>query len=199
MSGQLGFLFDGSRCTGCGTCQVACKDRSGLPRGAFFRRVLELSGGGYERVGKGWRSRVWCQWISMSCHHCGSPSCLEACPEGALVKGDVDGVVVVDEDLCTGCKACLGACPYGALWMDPGSGRAVKCDFCTDLRSRGEQPVCVASCPMRALGYGPLDRLRERYGPGSQSLEGLPPADLTAPSWVLLLPAGQPPESSQKV
>jgi len=41
---------------------------------------------------------------------------------------------------------------------------AVKgCTTCAKLRELGEEPSCVASCPMRALEFGDLDELREKH------------------------------------
>ncbi len=37
------------------------------------------------------------------------------------------------------------------------------CNTCKELRDAGEQPVCVASCPMRALEYGDMEDLKRRH------------------------------------
>ena len=39
------FTFDASACSGCKACQIACKDKNGLPVGVLWRRVYEISGG----------------------------------------------------------------------------------------------------------------------------------------------------------
>ncbi len=187
MVGQLGFFVDSRFCSGCKTCQVACKDKNDLSVGQFYRKVKEFSGGDYQKVGKGWRSNVWCYWISLSCNHCEEPLCVKSCPSGALTKGGKEGLVLVEEELCRGCSACADACPYNALTLFEEKGKVGKCDFCQDLLSLGEDPVCVSACPMRALGYGELTKLKED-NQGVKDLCGLPEAKLTKPSWVILAP-----------
>ena len=52
----------------------------------------------------------------------------------------------------------------------------------------GLEPVCVEACPLRALSFGPVGELRERYG-GAADLPPLPDAAATAPNLVLTAPA----------
>ena len=59
-----------------------------------------------------------------------------------------------------------------------------KCDFCVDLQAKGEQPVCVATCPLGAIKFGPIDELRAKYG-SVDSVKGLPEASITHPSLVI--------------
>lgn len=59
-----------------------------------------------------------------------------------------------------------------------------KCDFCVDLQAKGEQPVCVATCPLEAIKFGPIDELRAKYGVVSD-VKGLPDSSITKPNLVI--------------
>ena len=45
---QYGFYFDSTRCTGCRTCEMACKDYNDLPANYAFRRVFDYEGGDWK-------------------------------------------------------------------------------------------------------------------------------------------------------
>lgn len=149
------FTFDASACTGCKSCQVACKDKHGLPAGVLWRRVYEVSGGDWQRRGAAWTNTVFAYNVSVGCNHCEDPACVGACPAGAYSIRS-DGIVVQDATKCLGCEYCAWACPYGAPQYSDETGRTTKCDFCADLIDEGLPPACVASCPMRALDYRQL-------------------------------------------
>lgn len=85
---------------------------------------------------------------------------MTVCPTGASYKRTEDGIVLVDEDLCIGCKLCAWACPYGAREFDGGTGVMKKCTLCID-RIYNEHladpvPACVSTCPARARHFGDL-------------------------------------------
>src|SRR3546814_8183703 len=67
-----------------------------------------------------------------SCLHCETPACVTVCPTGASYKRAEDGIVLVDEDKCIGCKLCSWACPYGAREYSPVEGVMKKCTLCVD-------------------------------------------------------------------
>ncbi len=67
-----------------------------------------------------------------SCLHCENPACVTVCPTGASYKRTSDGIVLVDEDKCIGCKLCSWACPYGAREFDTEVGVMKKCTLCVD-------------------------------------------------------------------
>ena len=123
--------------------------------------------------------------LAFPCVHCDEPSCMAACPSGAIFKEDEFGAVLVDQDKCTGCRACFDACPYGSPAFADDSPEAVmsKCTMCVDRLADGLLPVCVASCPLRAFDFGPADELREKYGDDCQ-LDGMP-APSTKPNFVV--------------
>lgn len=51
---QYGFYVDSSRCSGCKTCQVSCKDNKDLDVGPKLRRVYEYGGGSWVKEGESW-------------------------------------------------------------------------------------------------------------------------------------------------
>jgi len=136
---QLAFFFDSSACSGCKACQAACKDKHHLPVGLLWRRVYEVTGGGWTRSGAAWMSNVFAYNLSISCNHCERPICVEVCPTRAMHKR-ADGLVVVDQDRCMGCQYCSWACPYDAPQYDSASGHMTKCDFCADNLEAGLPP-----------------------------------------------------------
>jgi anaerobic dimethyl sulfoxide reductase subunit B (iron-sulfur subunit) len=144
---QSAFLFDADRCVLCHACEVACKGTRGVELGVSWRRVIEVWQGEFPDVSR--------MFLSLSCMHCAEPPCVEACPTGAISKRAEDGIVVVERDLCTGCRACLTACPYGVPQFGA-DGVMQKCDFCV---GRGGGPACTAPCPADALFSGTLDEL----------------------------------------
>jgi anaerobic dimethyl sulfoxide reductase subunit B (iron-sulfur subunit) len=159
---QKGFYFDQSRCTGCSTCSVACKDWHNIDAGpASWRRVTTLEQGKYPKV--------FVTFLSLSCVHCAHPPCLAACPAGAITKQQEDGIVVVDRGACLGKErcgmACALACPYDAPQFEADDNAKMQmCDLCLERWQEGRKPVCVDACPMRALDAGPVADLRARYG-----------------------------------
>ena len=185
---QYGFHFNARRCTGCKTCMLACKDLHDLAPEAAFRQVYEYGGGSWRRSEGGAVSHdAFCYYVSVACNHCGNPACVQVCPTGAMHK-DERGLVSVDARRCIGCGYCALSCPYRAPKVDREQGRSVKCDGCTDRVAAGIAPVCVEACPLRALDFGEMEDLRERYG-GVADLPPLPEATATSPNLVLTLPA----------
>ena len=97
-----------------------------------------------------------------SCLHCETPACVTVCPTGASYKRAEDGIVLVDEDKCIGCKLCSWACPYGAREYSAVEGVMKKCTLCVDriynenLDEADRQPACVQACPTRARHFGDL-------------------------------------------
>jgi len=153
--------MDQSRCTGCYTCTVACKDWHDIPAGPVnWRRVVKTEKGKYPHV--------FLSFHTISCLHCEEPACIAACPVNAIYKRKEDGIVMVDRDLCMGkddCGLCLEACPYDApQFGEEENAKMQKCDFCADRWAEGKKPICVESCPMRALDAGPIEEMREKYG-----------------------------------
>lgn len=158
---QLGFYIDQSRCTGCHTCTVACKDWHNIAAGPVsWRRVVTVE--------KGLYPTVFVAFFSLSCLHCAEPTCIPVCPADAISKRQRDGIVVVNHDACLGreaCGLCKEACPYGApQFGNEDDAKMQMCDLCADRWEEGKKPICVDACPMWALDAGPLDELEAKYG-----------------------------------
>jgi len=166
---KLGLVIDLDICVGCHACAVNCKEwNSGgqmapltdldpygaHPHGVWFNRVHSFE------AGDGGEGRT--VHFPRSCLHCEQPACVEVCPTGASYKRAEDGIVLVNEDLCIGCKLCSWACPYGAREFDEDAGVMKKCTLCIDkiynetLDERDRVPACVATCPVSARHFGDL-------------------------------------------
>lgn len=171
--GKTGFFYDTARCTGCGACQVACKEKNKLPVGDFCRRVDTVCVNG--EAGEKWMH------FSGACNHCENAACMEVCPTGAMYRAE-DGTVQHRDDLCIGCGRCVHHCPYGAPTLNRYTGYAKKCDACAERRAEGRQPACVEACPMRALHFGDLEELERQFGAEhGATLPFLPPEETTNP------------------
>lgn len=107
------------------------------------------------------------RWLFVSdvCKHCEQAGCLEACPTGAIVRGE-NGAVLVQDDVCNGCGYCVTGCPFGVIDRRPepleGAGGAFKCTFCYDRQAHGHTPACAKACPTESIQFGPLDELKEQ-------------------------------------
>ena len=157
---QYAFYFDGKRCTGCKTCEMACKDCYDLATDVAYRKIYEYGGGSWSQDENGFYvPDVFTYYVSMSCNHCDDPACTKVCPTGAMHKDDETGLVSVDAQKCIGCGYCHMACPYNAPKVDRSVGHSVKCDGCAERVAAGMTPICVEACPQRALAFGPADEM----------------------------------------
>ncbi|MFC1994247.1 4Fe-4S dicluster domain-containing protein [Chloroflexota bacterium] len=175
---QYGFFFDQSRCSGCRTCAVACKNWNALPPGPLkYLRIYEYEKGVFPDV------RIHYQWIP--CYHCENPACIDSCPTKAIHKENKYGAVLINAEQCNGCRLCYDACPYGAVLFasDDSDAKAQKCTMCIDRLESGDLPVCVLSCPLRALDFKPLKEIINHYR-DQRDLEDMPSSRTTSPSVV---------------
>ena len=142
-------VVDYHKCTGCRACEMACSVshvRVNNPAKAAIH-VVKWMGRGLN--------------VPVVCHQCEDPACANICPVQAISRDGETDALVVDPDLCVGCRLCIVACPFGAITFDQDQRRAIKCDLCGD----GE-PWCVRVCQPGALTYRPpatisVDRKRE--------------------------------------
>jgi len=187
MSKQLAFYFDASACSGCKACMAACKDKNDLPVGVNWRKVIQYGGGGWVPDPLDPRytlpNNIYSYAVSVACMHCENPLCADVCPASAITK-QTDGTVLINSNLCIGCRYCEWACPYGAPQFNEGIGQMTKCDFCVDLQAQGLKPACVDACVMRALDVGDLNELRQEHG-SINAIEPLPLANITKPALVV--------------
>lgn len=159
---RMGIYFDQTRCTGCYTCMVACKDWYDIDTGLInLMRVTCTERGTFPDL--------FAAYLASPCYHCERPPCIQACPENAISKRESDGIVVVDRDRCIGSEKCpqkcLKACPWNVPQFGAETGAKMqKCELCVDRLDAGQDPICVEACPMFALEVGPLEALREKYG-----------------------------------
>ena len=171
--GAVGFFTDTTICIGCKACEVACKEWNQLP--AASGGASTLSGDSYDNTrrldGIHWRhvrfieqftpDRSEGRWLLMSdvCKHCVRAGCLEVCPTGAIIRTEFD-TVVIQSDVCNGCRDCIGACPFGVIDINPASGTAQKCTLCYDRLRVGLEPACAKACPTDSITFGPVADLR---------------------------------------
>jgi Fe-S-cluster-containing dehydrogenase component len=144
---RYAMAVDGRRCVGCSACVIACKEENGLPLEDFRSWVETETRGIYPNLTMEIRSE--------RCEQCSDAACVANCPTGASFYAD-GGVVLVDRDLCTGCKACIAACPYEARTIHS-DGYADKCTFCLHRVEKGLPPACAAACPTQSLTFGDIN------------------------------------------
>jgi Fe-S-cluster-containing dehydrogenase component len=167
---QLGLVIDLDTCVGCQACVTSCKEWN---TGALMAPLTDTNayGAGADGV---WFNRVHAYehtseagagrtvQFPRSCLHCETAACVTVCPTGASYKRSTDGIVLVDEDKCIGCKLCSWACPYGAREYDSDVGVMKKCTLCVDriyndnLPEHDRVPACVAACPTGARHFGDI-------------------------------------------
>lgn len=176
---KLGLVIDLDTCVGCHACAVSCKqwNAGGIagpltdehpygkdPSGVWFNRVhsYEIAAEPSPCAGSATAQPAMTLHFPRSCLHCETPACVTVCPTGASYKRVEDGIVLVDEDKCIGCKLCSWACPYGAREYSAVEGVMKKCTLCVDrihntqLPEAERQPACVQACPTKARHFGDL-------------------------------------------
>ena len=154
MSTEHGISFLKAKCVQCHGCEIACKSWRGVESGVRWRRVDNIWHGTYPNV----KSTS----ASIGCMHCADPACIEVCPEDAIQKRPEDGIVVVDQDACSGCQACFEACPFNVPQFGT-DGTMRKCDLCLNaINANSENPPCVTTCPTHALVFGTMNTKEKR-------------------------------------
>ncbi|MBI2967816.1 MAG: 4Fe-4S dicluster domain-containing protein [Bacteroidetes bacterium] len=158
-------VIDLSRCKNARKCVQGCQKAHDLPPEKEWIKVHRMQDS--EETAP--------YWFPKPCYHCGKPACVKVCPVEATFKRS-DGIVLIDQDRCIGCKYCMIACPYAVRsfnWhkQEPDEGQpnnsyspetgtpakpgsVGKCDFCPDLIREGKLPHCVTACPMGVIYFG---------------------------------------------
>ncbi len=178
-------IMDLRLCTGCRACTVACKSEYDVPLGSFRTVIKQVVSGSYPDTRR--------DFIPRRCNHCEGtekvgnmtvPPCVKVCPEypkdrrvfvtpegkkiryrGGATYRRPDGMILFDNDACTGCGKCIEACPYGARTYDMRrmSGKdktkhsIVKCSGCEHRVAAGITPACVNTCAPGARIFGDLN------------------------------------------
>jgi len=172
---QYGMLIDLNRCVDCGGCVMACKLENKTTRDIYWCTMHHKEQGVYPTA------RM--LWMPVGCMHCSNAPCVQCCPTGASFV-DESGRVLVNPDICIGCRTCINACPYSArhynfdsaedlpYWGDgaaltPFEEKAVvpqhpvgiveKCTHCKPRVEQGLLPACVQTCVGKARVFGDLD------------------------------------------
>jgi dimethyl sulfoxide reductase iron-sulfur subunit len=156
-------VIDLAKCNGCKECMQACKSGHHLPDdNHHWINVWKEEG----PQGSFYRPRP--------CMQCDNTPCVQVCPVGAT-WANANGIVLVDNRQCIGCRMCMISCPYDARyfwWEEPPAthvpaegyspeltmparrGTVGKCVFCADYLQQSRLPRCVQQCPQDALWFG---------------------------------------------
>lgn len=147
-----GWLLDYKRCIECRACESACKQWNSVETGidVRFRLVRKSESGAFPNV----RTLA----LSLACNHCEDPYCVKYCPTRAMYQRP-DGVVLVDQDKCIGCKLCWEFCPYQAPQFNTKTKKVQKCTMCIDRIEQGLKPACATLCPTGALQWGKWEEI----------------------------------------
>jgi len=130
-----------NRCLGCEECVEACR-RENRDSLCFVES--------YQGVP-----------IPFRCVHCTDAPCEKVCPTEAITIRD--GVVLVDNDKCIGCRYCEFVCPWGIPIYNEDTKKIMKCDMCYERQQKGKVPACVEVCPAKALVFGDLQEFEEEF------------------------------------
>jgi len=132
---------DFEKCTGCRLCEIVCSAKhEGVCNPARSRLKIEK----WEWEGL---------YIPMVCQQCEDAPCKAVCPVKAISRDEELGRLVVDYEVCIGCRACVAACPFGAMGFDALGKKVIKCDLCDG------GPAGVACCDVKAIDYVEGQRL----------------------------------------
>jgi molybdopterin-containing oxidoreductase family iron-sulfur binding subunit len=158
-------VIDLSRCKNAQKCQSACQKNHYLPQQDKYLKVYKMQDAPETSP----------YWMPKPCLHCDKPPCVKVCPVDATYKRS-DGLVLIDNERCIGCRFCMAACPYSTRtfnWDEPvksakcaemtyspetsnprKKGTVEKCDFCPDMLRIGKLPHCVTACPNGVYYFG---------------------------------------------
>lgn len=103
-------------------------------------------------------------YLPRICEHCLNPTCMAACPSGAIYKRTEDGIVLVDQDRCRGWRMCVSACPYKKVYFNHQTGKAEKCTLCYPRLEVGEPTICSETCVGRLRYLGVMLYDADRVG-----------------------------------
>jgi formate dehydrogenase iron-sulfur subunit len=178
---RKGFMVDASRCIGCRSCQVACKQWNKLSvdntaNQGSFENPRDLTPALYNRIrfseesdSKG--TMAW-RFVSERCMHCGDAGCMKVCPSPGALYRTKDGIVAYNKEKCISCKYCVSACPFNIPRYDA-DDKVAKCHLCSDRISNGLTPACAKACPTETLTFGKRSDLIAKATAAKKSLYGV--------------------------
>ncbi|MDM8003604.1 MAG: 4Fe-4S dicluster domain-containing protein [Bacteroidota bacterium] len=158
-------VIDLSKCRNARKCVEACQSAHHLRPYEYHINTLVMQ----ESV------NTPAYFMPKPCQHCDNPPCVSVCPVDATFKRQ-DGIVLIDNERCIGCRFCMAACPYSARmfhWQEPSQsekdkgseynvelnvpqkkGTISKCLFSADRLREGMLPYCVSACPNGVFYFG---------------------------------------------
>jgi Fe-S-cluster-containing dehydrogenase component len=175
---KFSMVIDLARCKNARKCVDACQEGHLLPKDHEWMKLYLLQDDKHTAK----------YWFPRPCFHCDKPMCVSVCPVGATYKRP-DGIVLIDNQRCIGCKFCMTGCPFSARvfnWKDPEvkvpeghvydpetnipavEGTVGKCVFCADNLRKNELPRCVTACPMGVIYFG--DILEDTISNGNETV-----------------------------
>ncbi len=162
---QWAMVIDLRNCNGCKSCTAACQKAHYLTPDQTWIEVFAMTNTSGQTY-----------YLPRPCMQCENPPCLNVCPVHATFRTD-QGVVLVDQNRCIGCRMCMAACPYEARYFNWNSdvkyppipveatpefpvpqrlGTVGKCTFCVGNLNHGLLSECAAGCSMGVIYNGDL-------------------------------------------
>ena len=133
--------------------------------GEFVKRSKDVNFDNVQKEIYGQFENTFMMYLPRLCEHCLNPTCVAACPSGAIYKREEDGIVLIDQDKCRGWRMCVSACPYKKIYYNWSSGKSEKCTFCYPRIESGQPTVCSETCVGRIRYLGVIlydaDRIEE--------------------------------------
>ncbi len=161
-------VVDLAKCRNAKKCQSSCNKNHYITGDNAWIKIYKMQDN--EKTAPYWQPTL--------CQHCDEPPCVKVCPVDATFKRR-DGIVLIDNNRCIGCRFCMAACPYSVRifnWTEPWQGETAehtpynpdyggvpsqkgtvdKCDFCPHMIDKGELPHCVSACPNDVFSFGDM-------------------------------------------
>ena len=157
-------VVDLGKCKNAKKCIIACDKHHQLTPERPYIKVQEMKD----------NEKSAPYWMPKKCFQCDNPPCVKVCPVAATYKRS-DGLVLIDNERCIGCRFCMSACPYSARvfnWGEPEKienydceyspetshsskvGTVTNCDICPDILRDNNLPHCITSSPNSTSFFG---------------------------------------------
>ncbi len=158
-------VVDLAKCKNARKCVKSCQNAHDLRPEQFHMQVLQIQDSPDTAPYN----------MPKPCQQCDNPPCVSVCPVDATFKRQ-DGIVLIDNERCIGCRFCMAACPYSHRifnWLEPivaddhkgkpydvelnvpqKKGTISKCLFSADRLRIGKLPYCTEACPNGVYWFG---------------------------------------------